>query len=328
MLLDVIVPTKNNEKTLENCLRSLSNQIIQVGIIVVDGYSTDNTRLIASKYTKHVYFEPKTNSKGSKRAVACNEGLRRSKSLFIGFIDSDVEVPQDWAEKLLKALRNDLVVIGVTSGCGGWDGEKNGFSYAVSRVMTIGSDSHGKQFKKKRNIKSIQGYNAIYRREHLDDVGGFNEEIGGCEDWELNYRLRKAGWKLIGIPEAPVKHRHKVSPKSFAKQMYGYGWSRGRLLKIRHIFTLTHMLPSLALISLIIFGILYPPTTFSFLTSVFRSPQSWFEKVIEVYLFLIGLLSFTLISKEFAPKLWFQVFGAFIIQHLSWAVGYLHGFLF
>ena len=328
MLLDVIVPTKNCEKTIETCLRSLKDQTVQVRIIVVDGCSTDNTRLIASKYTPHVYFEPKTNGKGSKRAVACNEGLRRSTSPFIGFIDSDVEVPRDWAETLLKALRNDITAIGVTSGCGGWDGDKKGFSYAVSRVMTIGSDSHGKQFKKKRNIKSIQGYNAIYRREYLDEVGKFNEKIGGCEDWELNYRLRKAGWNLIGIPEASVKHRHKVTPKSFAKQMFGYGWSRGRLLKVRHIFTPTHMVPSLALISLVILGILYPPTTFSFLTSVFRSPQSWFEKTIEAYLFFIGLLSFTLISKEFTPKLWFQVFGAFIIQHLSWAVGYLYGLLF
>lgn len=328
MLLDVVVPTKNCESTLKPCLRSLEEQTIEVGIIVVDGHSTDCTRMIASQYTRHVFLEPKTNGKGSRRAVACNEGMRRSKSPFIGFIDSDVEVPEDWAETLLKALKDDVTAIGVTSGCGGWEGDRKGFSYAVSKVMTIGSDSHGKQFTKKTNIKSIQGYNAIYRRRYLDNVGEFNEEIGGCEDWELNLRLRKAGWNLIGIPEAPVKHRQEVTPKSFAKQMFGYGWSRGRLLKIRHIFTPTHMVPSLALITLTILAILYPPTTFSFFSSVLRSPPAWFEKVVESYLFLIGLFSFVLISKEFTPKLWLQTFYAFIIQHLSWALGYLYGLFF
>jgi len=159
----------------------------------------------------------------------------------------------------------------------------------------------------------------------LEDVGGFNEEIGGCEDWELNWRLRKARLKLLGIPEVPVEHRQNCSVKSFAKEMFGYGWSRARLLKKTHIFTPFHALPSLALLFLIALGILYPPTTFSFATSFLVVPQSWFEKAIEMYLFLIGLFSFVLISKEFTFKLWLQTIGAFIIQHLSWAIGYLKG---
>ena len=81
-------------------------------------------------------------------------------------------------------------------------------------------------------IDSAPGYNGVYLRAAIDAVGGFNEKIGGCEDWELNKRIRKAGYRILGVPECPVNHKERGRAVDFAKQMFGYGWSRSRLLKV------------------------------------------------------------------------------------------------
>jgi glycosyltransferase involved in cell wall biosynthesis len=52
----VIIPTYNEEKYIENCLRSVRNQKIngKIEIIIVDSNSSDRTREIAKKYANKV----------------------------------------------------------------------------------------------------------------------------------------------------------------------------------------------------------------------------------------------------------------------------------
>lgn len=215
---------------------------------------------------------------------------------------------------------------GVTSGSI-WFGSSHDFTYAVNREQTIGSDSHSITFTSPKPVHSIPGYNALYLREALDSVNGYDEQIRGCEDWELNYRLRKKGWKLYGIPSSPCQHRSSYTPKSFARQMYNYGWSRARLLKTRHIFTPLHIIPTVGWMLLVILLFLYPPSTFAFPHSVFTTGLALFEKSLESYFFLVSIWSFVLVAKVFTPKLWLQTIGAFIIHHISWALGYLVGLI-
>jgi len=52
-IVSVIITTKNEEKNIENCLRSIKNQNYpreKIEIIVVDNNSLDKTKEIALKY--------------------------------------------------------------------------------------------------------------------------------------------------------------------------------------------------------------------------------------------------------------------------------------
>ena len=113
------------------------------------------------------------------------------------------------------------------------------------------------------------------------------------------------------------------TPKTFAQQMYNTGQRRARLPL--ELSSPLQMLPSIALISIVILGIIFPPTELAFFKSVFQTPTPWFEKIVEGYFFIIGLWSFTLITKDFTLKLWLQTIGVFVIQHLMLAIGYLRG---
>ena len=50
MQIDVVVLTKNSERTLEKCLNSIYKNIPVNRLIVIDGYSTDRTMKIVKKF--------------------------------------------------------------------------------------------------------------------------------------------------------------------------------------------------------------------------------------------------------------------------------------
>lgn len=306
--LDVIIPTKNSGDIIRECLAALKSQTVDVSIIVVDAHSTDETVRIATEHGATVIPEPPSDVKGSRRAVACNEGLKHSTNPVVAFIDSDTIVPEKWAEDLVPYVLNNPNVGAITSGC--VSEEADALPRAVSKVIKLGS-THARDFKDISKIDSCPGYNSIYLREAIDWVGGFSEDIGGCEDWELNLRIRRAGWNIIGVPESPVEHRERQSLRSFAKQMYGYGWSRGRLLRVKHIFTPLHILPSLTLLGLLILP--------------FVSLEATILLAMGVLLFIP--LFMLLVDTGARSNTWatFLILIVFATQQLSWAIGYAVG---
>lgn len=298
MSLQIIIPTKNSEEHLKDCLEALYTQEIK-GITIVDAHSTDRTREIAEAYGCEILDEPKSSGKGSKRAVACNHGIRNTESEYVGFIDSDVIVPEFWARDMVETF-NLFAVGGVSSGCVSNNGTN--LSQAISRILRFGSSDHAVNFKEYVHPDSLPGYNAIYPRSILESVGGFSEDIGGCEDWELNYRIRKAGWFLLGIPNFPVEHRERRTLRGFFKQMRGYGWSRGRLLVKKSLFTPKHAMPSILMIFSLMMLALDP-----FMVSVI------------IIAILIGAFVLRILGR------WDSL--VLIIFLCSWAIGYVEGLL-
>lgn len=316
--MDVIIPTRNSEAVLENCLKTLRAQTKPVNIIIVDAHSTDNTLAIAEEYDCMVIDEPKSNIKGSRRALACNEGLKHVTSPYVAFLDSDTEQPPTWAVDMEatmleyskgmagESIGDSIPVAAITSGCEPDRSTK--LAIAINNVLKIASN-HARKYSEVTLVKSVPGYNAVYSVEAIKKVGGFSEEIGGCEDWELNYRLRNAGYVLLGIPRSPVIHKERATYKAFSKQMVGYGWSWSRLLKVKHIFMLSRALPALALI----FGI---PL---FIKLLFILPIQVIEIITAVPVFICFVSLLSKLSEELL---------VFIVMQLSLAFGYIKGLLF
>jgi cellulose synthase/poly-beta-1,6-N-acetylglucosamine synthase-like glycosyltransferase len=304
--MDVIIPTTGKRPIeLKECIITLAKQTQPVNITIVLGATHPKTKKkieeICNEYNCTLLDEPYKKIKGSHRAVACNFGLQNTKDDFVAFVDDDVSLPYTWAETSLKYF-TDSHVAGVTSGC-------IPYSFAFHRVQSFGSDAHSQQFAITIPVESIPGYNSVYRRKAINRVGGFSEDIGGCEDWELNYRLCNAGWQLLGIPETPVEHRHSYTFQSFAKQMFGYGWSRSRLFRVKHIFTLKHAIPTIGLIALLLLCLNYMLLLF----------------VLGAYIAGLSFLAFHIKSSNIAD--FFKTLIVLVIMYVSWALGYLRGLI-
>ena len=98
---------------------------------------------------------------------------------------------------------------------------------------------HGEPPELYREVDEVlfpSGSAAIYRRQMLEDIGGFDERFFlYCEDTDLGLRARWAGWKCLYIPSAVVEHRYSHSSGG-ASPLKAYYVERNRLLVVMKNF--------------------------------------------------------------------------------------------
>ena len=181
-MISVVVPTYNEEKNIENCLKSLLNQTLsrkEYEIIVVDGYSKDKTVEIAKKYSDKV-IQQKSKGVGGAR----NDGIGVSKGEIIATTDADCIIPKNWLEKIKQSFENKKVV------CVYGQQEpleytfKNKISLKLSNLLIFTTYFF--------NIYMTVGANMAFRKKPFLEIGGYNNNSAG-DDFELPLRLKKKG---------------------------------------------------------------------------------------------------------------------------------------
>lgn len=113
MELSIILPTYNNEKTLRECLDSLTEQSFpknEYEILVIDGGSTDKTRDIAAKYPVKIVHNPHRIEEKARI-----QGIALAKGRVIAFIDADNVVEgEDWIKKMMTPFKDHNIAFADT----------------------------------------------------------------------------------------------------------------------------------------------------------------------------------------------------------------------
>ncbi|MFZ1516229.1 MAG: TIGR04283 family arsenosugar biosynthesis glycosyltransferase [Saprospiraceae bacterium] len=101
MLLSIIIPTLNEEKYLGNLLHFLRKQTdpLNTEIIVIDGGSSDNTKVIAHNYGAVIL-----STNASCRAVQMNMGVKNAKGEILYFVHADVLPPERFSLDIMNAF--------------------------------------------------------------------------------------------------------------------------------------------------------------------------------------------------------------------------------
>jgi glycosyltransferase involved in cell wall biosynthesis len=87
-LVSVIITTKNEERNIANCLKSINSQnlnSLSIEIIVVDNNSTDKTVEIVKSYC-HVQLY----NFGPERSAQRNYGVKKANGKYILYLDADM----------------------------------------------------------------------------------------------------------------------------------------------------------------------------------------------------------------------------------------------
>lgn len=72
----------------------------------------------------------------------------------------------------------------------------------------------------------------VFRRAALQTVGGFDGALARNEDYELNWRLRRAGGVVWFDPALSVRYRPRGGVQALARQYFDYGrWKRAMLMR-------------------------------------------------------------------------------------------------
>ena len=113
MKLTIILPTYNNGRTIDDCLKSIFSQNLpkkDYEVLFIDGGSTDNTLNIAKKYPVKIIKNPKRNEEAARIL-----GIQKAKGQITCFIDADnILVGEDWLEKMLLPFDNKKIAFADT----------------------------------------------------------------------------------------------------------------------------------------------------------------------------------------------------------------------
>ena len=203
-LVSVIVPTRNSERTLERCLMSIRNQTYKnIEIIVVDNNSIDRTKEIASKYADKVY------NKGPERSSQRNFGVMKSKGEYVLVHDSDIYFPEECVMECISLVfsKNAKAIIlpEKSIGEGFWAKVK-----AFERSFYVGNDL-------------IEAPRFFHKKLYLD-VGGYDETLTACEDWDLTNKIRRKGVEIYRTEKMLLHDEGKLTLAGSKKKSYYAKW--------------------------------------------------------------------------------------------------------
>lgn len=105
--VDVVLLTKNSQRMLKRCVESIYQNIPVAQLIVVDGYSTDDTLEIIEEFNKKYGNIRVIMDKGT-RATARQKGIQAVTAEWFMFVDSDVVLCADWYKKAQQYMQPDV----------------------------------------------------------------------------------------------------------------------------------------------------------------------------------------------------------------------------
>ena len=168
--------------------------------IVVDGRSNYGTfvKEYKSLYNLRVVIE-----EGRGRGVAYNRGVLESRGKYVAFLDSDAAVATPgWISDAVKVMEADDEVAVVFTKV---------YSPPDSTTMQKAIDTF-----LCKGFTTANG--AVYRRDAVIKVGGFNEKMNYMQEDELLFRLKKAGYTFYVNYSDYIYHYHRNSLRSYLKQ--------------------------------------------------------------------------------------------------------------
>ncbi len=207
--VSIVIPNFNGIKYLKDCLDSLAAQTMSADVIVVDNGSTDGSEKICEEYDK-VKLVKLDRNYGFCRAV--NEGIRQCGGRYVILLNNDTKAEPSFTEELYKAIDPYPEVFSAAAKMLRMDDpstiDSAGDLYcALGWAFSLGKDSPAGRYDRPARIFSACAGAAIYRKDLVDSLGGFDEaHVSYLEDVDIGYRARIAGYRNIYAPKAVVLH--------------------------------------------------------------------------------------------------------------------------
>jgi hypothetical protein len=186
--------------------------ITPIEVIVVDNGSSDGSaEMVATEFPSCVLIRNE-NNRGF--CAANNQGFAVARAPFFALLNNDAIAEPDWLSALLDVLQPRSSAAMAASKILVYEQrdkiDKAGhliYPDGQNRGRGSGEIDHG-QYDRVEEVAWPDGCAAMYRREMIEQIGGFDEDFFAyADDAELGLRARIAGWTCVYNPAAVVYHR-------------------------------------------------------------------------------------------------------------------------
>lgn len=208
-----LIPVRDDEARLRRCLASIRRNGYpedRYEIVVVDNGSTDRSVEVAKVMGARVILAP-----GLRVTALRNRAAAAARGEVLAFVDADHEIPEGWAEHMIRTLQ--LPGVGATGSTyrAPPDGTWVQRMYDAFRPRLAGCC----------DAEWLPGGNLALWRRAFESCGGFDVTLETCEDVDFCRRLRRDGMRVVSNER--LRSVHLGDPATLHGLFVGELW-RGR----------------------------------------------------------------------------------------------------
>ena len=211
-LVSIVIPAYNQFTYTYYCIKSIieNSGNISYEVILADDCSTDLTTQIISIVDNLVVVKTESNMLFLRN---CNHAAKQAKGEYILFLNNDTQVQKDWLSPLVQLCERDSSIGMVGSKLVYADGtlqEAGGIIWKDGTGWNYGrnDDAMKPEYNYVRDVDYISGAAIMIRHSLWKTIGGFDEYFAPayCEDSDLAFMVRKAGYRVVYQPASVVVH--------------------------------------------------------------------------------------------------------------------------
>ena len=307
--VSVILTVVNESAHLEAAVNAVlqSDFAGEIEIVIAVGPSRDGTRNVADNLALQDKRITVIENPSGRTPDGLNAALSHCRHEIIVRIDGHSEIDRQYISLAVQILQEtNAVNVGGLMAAEGTTTFESAVATAMRSPIGVGSS----RFHTGGEAGSVDTvYLGVFRKSALKEIGGYDSRFTRAQDWEMNYRLRKAGGVIWFDPRLKVTYRPRNSIRSLSRQYFEYGRWRRAVSRL-HKGT-SH------------WRYLAPPVNFAVnLLSIFGALliSPLLSIPVLVYLSAIAMSSF-IIGKNWRTRFLLPV--VLITMHFSWGFGFI-----
>jgi glycosyltransferase involved in cell wall biosynthesis len=224
MLISVIIPCRNEEMFIEECIKSVCGFLLpantEIEILVLDGISDDHTINIVQSFMQRDSRVRLIINEKQYQVSALNLGIKNAKGEYILRLDAHAIYPVDYLllNYTTSVSTNGDNVGGIIITNPGAD------TYGAQLVQALtthkfGVGNSGFRTGSSEGLVDTVPY-GFFKRSLVEKYGYYNEQLVSGEDWEFNCRIRRSGGKVWLNPLIQVQYFNQPSLLKFYDKQF------------------------------------------------------------------------------------------------------------